>query len=139
MDLISDQRNQVIRRAVSRKPDAVAATSGLLWERLASELVPIIGEGGFQSLYARSLRLTGVAFPWMMNGHPWKHLDTGFSDLKLSFPEQDLDQVNEASVFQLTTFVDILAVLIGELLATSILHSAWGEDALNITGEEPSS
>src|ERR1035441_10092228 len=113
MQLLSDQRNRVIRQAVTRKPDAAAVTSVFLWERLASELVPIIGENGFLSLYARSLHITSVVFPWMTSNHPWQRLDTEFSDLKLIFHQHDSNQVSEASVFLFITFIDILATLIG--------------------------
>ena len=137
MELISDQKYQAIRSTLERRPDAVAITVIELWEHLASTLVPIIGEGGFQSLFSRSYRLTSVSYPWMVTSHPWENLASGFPDLKLSFSERDISQINDASIFLFITFIDILSTLIGDLLATSIVRSAWGDDVFKITGEEP--
>lgn len=126
----------MIQRAILRRPDAVLEVSVALWERLAIELVAIIGEGGFQSLYSRSVHLTSAAFPWMVCSHPWQRTDARFADLKIGFEGRDSAQACEASIALMTTFIDILAVLIGELLTTSILRSAWGDDALDIAAKE---
>lgn len=53
-----------------QRPEAIADASTYLWERPASELISIIGEGGFQSLYSRSIHLCSVAYPWMTLDHP---------------------------------------------------------------------
>ncbi|PUA18910.1 hypothetical protein C7W93_03060 [Glaciimonas sp. PCH181] len=119
-----------------QRPEAVLETTVYLWERLASELTSIIGEGGFQSLYSRSVHLTSASFPWMVLSHPWQRTDSRFVDLKVSFEDRSFTETSEASIALLVTFIDILAVLIGELLTTSILRSAWGDDALDIAGKE---
>lgn len=136
MATINIQRQEMIRRAVTQRPDAVLEVTVHLWERLAYELISIIGEGGFQSLYSRSVLLTSAAFPWMVLSHPWQRTDSRFEDLKIGFEGKDVTQTSEASVTLLTTFIDILAVLIGELLTTSILRSAWGDDALGTAAKE---
>jgi hypothetical protein len=136
MVLPNTQRHQMIRRAVIQRPEAVLDVTLHLWERLASELISIIGEGGFQSLYSRSVHLTSATFPWMVSSHPWQRTDSRFPDLKISFEGRDFAEASEASITLLITFIDILAVLIGEFLTTSILRSAWGDDALNSAGEE---
>lgn len=121
-----------------QRPEAMLDVTISLWERLASELISIIGEGGFQSLYSRSVHITRVTFPWIVPSHPWQRTDSRFEDLKISFERQDFTEVSEASEASITlliTFIDILALLIGELLTTSILGSAWGDDAL-IAGKE---
>ena len=136
MATINIQRHQMIQRAVTQRPEAIVDVTIHLWERLASELISIIGEGGFQSLYARSVHLTSATFPWMVLSHPWQRSDSRFPDLKISFEGRDLAEAGEASVTLLITFIDILALLIGELLTTSILRAAWGDDALDIAGKE---
>ncbi len=45
-------------------------------------------------------------------------------------------QISEANSLLLITFTDILASLIGEQLTTTILRSAWGNDALDSTDKE---
>lgn len=126
----------MIKRTVMQRPEAVADAAISLWERLASELISIIGEGGFQSLYARSAHLTGATFPWMVLKHPGKEPDSRFADFRMSLEGRDFTEASEASIALLITFIDILALLIGEHLTTSILRSAWGDDALDIDGKE---
>lgn len=136
MATINARRQQLIRKAVTQRPEAIADVTTHLWERLASELISIIGEGGFQSLYSRSTHLNGVAFPWMVRNNPGKETASRFATLKMCLEGRDFTEASEASIALLNTFVDILALLIGEDLTTSILRSAWGDDALDIAGKE---
>jgi len=126
----------MIKSAVTQRPEAILSVTVNLWERLASELISIIGEGGFQSLYSRSVHLTSASFPWIVHSHPWQRTDSQFENLKISFEGRDFSETSAASIALLVTFIDILAILIGELLTTSILRSAWGDDALDIAGKE---
>jgi hypothetical protein len=126
----------MIRKAIMQRPEAVQDVTISLWELLASELVSIIGEGGFQSLYARSVHLTGARFPWLQLRHPLQASDSRFAGLKMSLEGRDSAEAAEASICLLTTFIDILALLIGELLTIRILRSAWGDDALDIAVKE---
>lgn len=119
-----------------QRPEAGLDVVIHLWERLASELISIIGEGGFQSLYSRSVHLTNVTFPWLMLSHPSQQADSRFAGLKISLEGRDFTEASEASIALLTTFIDILALLIGEPLTTSILRSAWGDGAFDIAGKE---
>ena len=107
-----------------------------LWEKLAFELISIIGEGGFQSLYSRSIHLAGTTFPWITLSHPEQPADSRFADLKINLEGRDLTQASEASITLLITFIDILILLIGDLLTTTILRSAWGDDALDTDVKE---
>lgn len=136
MATIHTQRHLMIQRAVTQRPDALLEVTVSLWERLASELISIIGEGGFQSLYSRSVHVSSASFPWLVLSHPWQRTDARFADLKISFEGRDFTEASEASITLLITFIDILALLIGELLTTSILQSAWGDDALDTAVKE---
>jgi ABC-type uncharacterized transport system YnjBCD permease subunit len=119
-----------------QRPEAVVVVTIDLWERLATDLITIVGEGGFDSLYSRSVHLVSATLPWMVLSHPWQQTDTRFAELKKSLEGRDVEESGEASIALLTTFVDILAQLIGEHLTTSILQSAWGDDAVDIAGKE---
>ncbi len=126
----------MIRRAVTQRPDAVVDVSIRLWDKLAHELVSIIGERGFQSLYKRSLHLTAATFPWMALDSSASKNAAGFADLKKCLAEQDAAIAGEASAALLTTFIDTLASLIGELLTSSILQSAWDDEASDTVVKE---
>ena len=119
-----------------QRPDAVADASIDLWERLAARLVSIIGEGGFQTLYGRSLRLTGATFPWVAAIPPWPQANARFAGLRKALEERDSADVSEASILLLVTFIDILTLLIGELLTASILSSAWGDNAFDTADKD---
>jgi hypothetical protein len=110
-----------------------------LWEQMATEIISIVGEGGFNSLYARSVFLTRPTFPWLAAsslGRPDKSFssspqtDHRFAGLKMSLEGQTPAQASEANSLLLITFTDILAALIGEQLTTSILRLAWGSEEL---------
>ena len=136
MATIDAPRHQMIKRAVRQRPEAGLDVTIHLWERLASELISIIGEGGFQSLYARSIHLTKATFPWLVLSHPSQQTDSRFAALKTSLEGRDFTEACEASINFLITFIDILALLIGEPLTTSILRSAWGDGTFDIAAKE---
>jgi len=129
-------RHQIIKNLMSPHPEKVADAAINLWERMATRIISIVGEGGFNSLYARSLFLTQSTFPWLVTGPLSPQTDHRFSELKKSFEGQSPVQANEANSLLLITFTDILASLIGEQLTTHILRSAWGNDASDRVGEE---
>lgn len=136
MATIDAQRHQIIRMAVLQRPEAMLDVTIGLWGRLAADLISIIGEGGFQSLYARSVHLTSVSFPWLALNHPSQPTDSRFAGLRTSLEGRDFTEASEASIALLTTFIDILTLLIGELLTTSILRSAWGDAAFDTAAKE---
>ena len=137
MAIIDDQRHQKIKSIIMQQPDAVASVTLHLWECLSHELSSIIGEGGFQSLFARSVHLTRASFPWIDVGPSSTPIVSRFVNLKTCLEERDFGLACTASIALLNIFIDILIVLIGELVTTSILRSAWGDDAMNIAGTEP--
>lgn len=129
-------RHQLIYKLLTRRPEAISEVSVALWEKLAAQLISIIGEGGFDSLYARSLHLCSARFPWLIPDQPSPQAQSRFLDLSAGFVEREVDAATDASVALLSTFVDILAMLIGELLTSSILQSAWGDEVLDTAAKD---
>ncbi|HYQ92475.1 MAG TPA: hypothetical protein VES89_10480 [Candidatus Competibacteraceae bacterium] len=109
--------------------EQVADAAISLWEKLATEIISIVGEGGFTSLYARSVFLAQSSFPWLAASSLAPQTDHRFEQLRICLAEQPPAHASEASRLLLITFTDILASLIGERLTASILRSAWGNDA----------
>lgn len=107
-----------------------------LWDGLATELISIIGQGGFAALYSRSVHQAGMRFPWLSPMQLKQPTDFRFADLKSCLDERDATEAREASVALLATFIDILETLIGEQLTNSILQSAWGKDATDTPEKE---
>ena len=96
-----------------------------LWEQMSSQILLIVGEGGFNSLYTRSVFLTQAKFPWLQTDSPSSGTEHRFADLKRCLHGQTSTQASAANRLLLITFTDILASLIGEQLTTRILRAAW--------------
>lgn len=132
------RRRQFIDSALARNSDEAADSAIQTWQQLASQLVSLIGEGGFHSLYARTLYLTRADFPWLPAVGAALSSDVGFEALRTSLEGQDAAHADKANRMLLLTFTDILASLVGEPLTTDILSSAWGDGASDrdIAGKE---
>ena len=96
----------------------------------------IVGEVGFNALYARSVFLAQTSFPWLAASSLAPQTDHRFAQLKISLAEQTPAHASEANRLLLITFTNILTSLIGEELTAGILRSAWGKDALDGADKE---
>ena len=130
-------RQQLVKRRMAPpSEEEVADTAIDLWEQIATQIISIIGEGGFDSLYLRSVSLTQSTYPWLAAVLPQSKIDQRFTDLKISFEGQTPEQAKAANSLLLINFTDILASLIGEQLTIRILHSAWGDSFSKIPSKE---
>ena len=122
---------QLIKSVIAPHQEKDAVNGAInLWEQMAAQIISVVGENGFNSLYARSVFLAQPKFPWLAAASSLStQTDRRFAELKRSFEGQTPAQVNEANTLLLNTFTDILASIIGEQLTISILRSAWGNDA----------
>ncbi len=133
---VQRRRHQIINELMARHTENIAEAAINLWEQMATQIISIVGEGGFNSLYVRSLLLTQSTFPWLSADLPPSPSGQRFAGLKKSFEGQSPVQAGKANGLLLVTFTDILALLIGERLTTGILRSAWGDDALDGPNKE---
>jgi len=129
-------RHQVIESLTAPHPEKGVESAIALWAQMAVSLISIVGDGGFNSLYARSVFLTQPTFPWLADTTLSPQANHRFTQLKTSYEGQTPAVVHAANCLLLITFTDILAVLIGEQLTISILHTAWGADARDSTGKK---
>ena len=129
-------RPELIERLMAQRPENVADAAISLWEQLATQIISIVGEDGFNSLYARSVFLAQPTFPWLTTGPLSQKNDQRFAELKKELEGQAPSQAREANSLLLLTFTGILAALIGEPLTTRILWSAWGDDASTSASKE---
>lgn len=136
MDTSDLLRHQIIKSLTAQHTENVADAAVILWEQMATQIISIVGEGGFNSLYARSVFLTRITFSWIAAGALPPQAEQRFTGLKTSLEGQTPAQASAANSLLLLTFTDILAALIGEQLTTRILRSAWGDDASDRAGKE---
>jgi hypothetical protein len=129
-------RHEFIESLLPPHGQKVADAAILLWEQMAAQLILIVGDEGFDSLYGRSLSLSRSTFPWLAGSSSLPPDGQRFAELKMSLEDQTPEQAIEANHLLLTTFTDVLASLIGEQLTTRILRLAWSTDISNSTGKE---
>ena len=129
-------RQQLIDRLMARRPEQIPDVAVDMWEKLATQIISIVGEEGFNSLYARSVYLAQPTFPWLMASALPPQNDQRFTELKTVLENQAASQAREANSLLLLTFTGILAALIGEPLTARILRTAWGDDASTCTSKE---
>ena len=129
-------RRKIIEDIAVKPSDNAIKTSASLWTPLANQLVSIIGDGGFDSLYDRSLYLTQVSYPWLGASSGSPQSDHRFANLKTSLEDQTPALARAANILLLITFTDILASLVGEPLTARILDSAWDHDGQINVGKE---
>ena len=124
----------MISQAVRRVPGSDDDVDLRLWDNLALELRVIIGERGFESLYARSLHHAAAASPWLATQPPQS--GDPFALLTSRLKQRPAAEAQVASAALLNIFIDTLIILIGELLTYSILRKAWGDDVVNQAATE---
>lgn len=129
-------RRQMIDAALSSHPQAVVQVSIRLWEQFAPELISIIGEDGFKLLYARSVRLASVRYPWLAHNVASAGDHELFAPLQAHLQAQEVAQAMQASSALLNTFVDLLASLIGEALTSHLVSSAWRQETSEIPAKD---
>jgi len=103
----------------------------LLWEKLSTQLVGLIGSAGFHALYARSIHRARVQYVWLQED---ANLD--FIELKACLDAQELSVAHDASIHLFTIFTDTLTVLIGESLTNTILQSAVSHNIMNAADKD---
>lgn len=122
---------------VTSVPAAMGVDGSIaLWDKVATQIILLVGEAGFESLYARSVFLSKSQFPWLALSAVTSQPDHRFKSLAASLLAQPPALANEANRALLITFTDILASLVGESLTASILESAWGCGSQSTVGKE---
>lgn len=116
-----------VQRAFQQQPEAIGDATLQLWNSLAVELISIIGEAGFQSLFSRCMYLMRVEYPWLEPTQSPTPIGTRLLDLKARLDSKQVAIAEQASLALLNTFMRLLSGLIGEALTVNILHAAWGD------------
>jgi hypothetical protein len=117
----------VIARRAGSEED-VAAVARRAYEELATVLVPLISEPGFEALVARAFQLTEREYPagdgpQESNGKEKTAAPLG--EIELWLERQDQRNRIDATAAMFAAVAALLATLIGESLTTRYLRKAW--------------
>lgn len=126
-----DASKQIISRLLTLQlggePDskALAERSLWLWGRIATNLTPLIGEVGFQSLYARAVHLALPRCPGITFSKQERSTDGLFEGLRADLVALEYGIAEQCSAILLNEFTELVASMIGDVLMEQILRSAW--------------
>ncbi|MCA1780188.1 MAG: hypothetical protein LC637_12650 [Xanthomonadaceae bacterium] len=134
MDNSALKRQQIIADLMEIGQENIADAAMDHWDKLADEIILIIGEAGFTSLYERSLHVCQSTFPWLMP-LPARGKER-FVKLGECLENQTPHDACAAHGHLLTLFTEILASLIGEQLTLNILNTAWVRSASATASKE---
>jgi hypothetical protein len=120
--------------APANDSNAVAAAVGV-WHTLFRKIAPLLGPLSADLLFARSLAANEAAFPWLPRiaaDASW----TAFREFERSLENRALDDIVAANRALLSTYMTVLADLIGAGLATRLLGGAFPDVETNKETEE---
>jgi hypothetical protein len=122
---------QAIQRELTREAGtdadakALAAATLRMYDTLAAQLAPLIGDGGVQALAARSLHLVRRDLAWLAEAEETDLSKSPFAQLGFSLARQKPAAAREAAAAALATLGGLLETLIGEPLTMRVLRAAW--------------
>ena len=106
--------------------EELAAASGRLLDRLSQRLTQIIGPAGVEAILLRTVKMRRIEFPFLGDPLvPGPNHESAGEALRARLRELDPDVIRDASVLLVATFAGVLATVIGERLASSLLRDLW--------------
>ncbi|MHB1320287.1 MAG: hypothetical protein ACYCY0_01810 [Acidithiobacillus ferrivorans] len=96
-----------------------------LWKSLTTEITFLVGQEGFDTLYARSVFLTNNASPWQDNSAPQPLNRPITGPLPSAEIPQTPAQIRVTTRQLLSVFIGVLSALIGDQVTARILDVAW--------------
>lgn len=133
---------QAIQRALTQEAgrdadaQALAAAVVRVYDKLAGQLVLLIGEGGVRALTARSLHLVQRDFPWLAETRAADPSAGSFAQVGSCLARQEPAIAADAAVLALATFGGLLTTLIGEMLTMRVVRAAWPSGRPGTTEQE---
>jgi hypothetical protein len=105
-------------------PSRLAEVAVQRFEELTRYLAQLVGEMGVRAVFARSVADARSTYPWLAVTTP---TDPPWVSLRGAMERQDPSASRDAFVGLLSTFIELLARLIGDGLVGRLLHDVWPE------------
>lgn len=126
---IIDQALAEIAREEANSAEIARVTVGAV-RALHAELAALIGSQAASALYARSIHLARLSFPWLSQTATVP-LSARLTSLQSDLSARNTSEARQGGKGLLLTFTDLLVTLIGEPLTNRLLRSAWALPADN--------
>lgn len=111
--------------------EALAAASGRLLDRLTQRLTEVIGPAGVEAIFLRAVKLRKPEYAFLDERIlPRQGGESLAEPLRECLREQDPEVIQEVAVILFATFVGLLAAVIGDRLAWSLLRQIWPDTLL---------
>ena len=109
------------------------------WVAIEGALAPIIGNGGVNALFNRSISLVRTTYPSLASLHDAVADATAFQSLHAALALQTRDDAAAANAALQRTFTDLLGQLIGHPLTARLLRNtdATAPGGSKRNGEQP--
>ena len=129
MNDVAPRLREALARLLEHEADAatsheLAAAAGRLLERLARRLGLVIGQAGVQALFIRAVKLRTREFPFLGDCALGRNGSLG-EPMRACLEGQEPEAITAVWPTLFTTFANLLAALIGERLAWSLLRDVW--------------
>ncbi len=124
-------RREALRATLARRAGNAPTTRSVadaalgIWQQIAARLEPVIGAGGVDVLFGRSLHLTGKAFPWLAAAGAKGNSAASLGSLRACLETHETQVAAAAGLALLAGFTELLAGLIGESLTDRLLGNVW--------------
>jgi len=103
------------------------AAAARIYQKLNQRLSPIIGESGFEALFARTVKLTKPAVDGLEGIDTKGPADAVLNQLCPYLKKQAPAAITGIVMALIVTFVGLLSTFIGEGLTWKLLRNAWPE------------
>lgn len=106
--------------------ETLASASGRLLDRLSLRLAEVIGPSGVEAIFLRAVKVRKPEYPFLDERIVPRERGASLAEpLRACLREQEPDTIQEVSVILFATFAGLLAAVIGDRLAWSLLQQIW--------------
>jgi hypothetical protein len=100
----------------------IGNASAWVWHEITDALCPVIGRGGVDALYRRSLHLTSRTYPWLGGTEGGGQTPMDLAGLEAVLAAQEAANAASGGDALVQTFCDLLAAVIGPSLTARLLR-----------------
>jgi hypothetical protein len=112
--------------------EELAAAAGRLLEGLWQRLAQVIGPGGVEAILLRTVALRRVEFPVLDQGIvPGRNSERPGEVFRTRLQPLEPDVIKNVSIILVATFVGLVATVIGDRLAWSLVRDLWPDTLLS--------